>query len=252
MPAAAAGISLPRASHLPCFPRGCPAQIGELRRLQHLYLQHPFVADASYAPLTRLSLTRLDLCGECSVVPSCLSTLTTLQALTVDDSSATDEEAEALMAAQLCGALPHLSQLTFLALNLDRDTPLQHLTALHSLHTLCWRSGGDVALPPGPWLASLASLAAPLPLLASNLPLLSTASQLQQICAYGTVCVQEVWPQLRQLLRWAPRQPSLRRLLLGFKQLDAVAWGEVAASTRAQPALYIEPGIVDPFTEVPP
>ena len=251
MPAAAAGISLPPSSPLACFPRCCPAQIGELPRLQHLYLQHPFRNDASYAPLARLSLTRLDLCGVCGLVPSCLSALTTLQALTVDGGMADEEEA-ALMEAQLCGALPHLSQLTFLALNLGTSAPLQHLSSLHSLHTLCWRSDGAAALPPGRWLASLASLAAPTDLLAFNLPLLSAASQLQQICVYGTACTPEGWPLLRQLLRWAPRQPRLRSLLLGFEQLQAPAWAEVAAATRAQPALHNGPGIMDPFDEVPP
>ena len=239
-------ITLPPTPPPPGAP--CPPQISTLHNLRHLRLQHPYSDVGSYGALARLPLTRLEL-GVCCAVPSCLSALATLEALAVDGSQYSDFD-DQTVALRLCDALPRLTRLTYLALDLETPSPLAQLTALPNLRSLYWGPSlrtGAILLPPGVWLSGLQALGAPLPLLACSLPVLCGAQQLEEVSVYGA---RRNVVQLLQLLRWAPRHRSLRRLLLGCNQLDAEAWQAVAAAASQNPSLRMLPGTVNPLAEL--
>lgn len=253
MAATAGGALLLHARRLlvaPAAVHPCPWQIGSLRNLRHLYLRNPYGDPSTYSALVQLPLTRLELGGLVHTLPSCLSALTLLEALSVNgedcDVQSDQEMAQALC---ICHALPRLTRLTFLALSLMAAAPLAHLTALPSLRSLYWcypQADDAAALPPGSWLSSLQALGAPLPLLARSLAVLGAAQRLQEVSV--SVDPQSAWKQeLPQLLRRAPRHRSLRRVLLDRRVMHAEVWEAVAAASRTNPSLCISAQIVNPI-----
>lgn len=69
--------------------------------------------------------------------------------------------------------------------------------------------------------------------------MLGAASQLQQLLVAEA---ERDSIRLCSVIRWAGRQPSLQRLLLGNVALPAVAWQAATAAQRGRPGLCIEAG----------
>lgn len=232
--------------HVQCS--GCPCpfglQIGALRNLRHLCLRHPYGNADSYAALAGLALETVELLGVVTVVPACLSALTTLRALAVDTMNAEDEELQAALADNLSHALPHLTRLSYLALRMYVNGPLACLSALTSLCSLFWVWSPEdptAALPPGGWLAGLHTLAAPFRLVSTSLPALQSAQHLEQLCLYREGAADSSESDLRAVIRWAARHPALRRLLLGDRSVPGTLWADIAMAIREHPSLTIEP-----------
>lgn len=99
-------------------------QIGALRNLRHLRLRHPYSNADSYAALAGLPLETLEVAGYVTGLPACLSALTTLKTLAIDCGNVDVEEDEAV-ADSLSHALPQLTRLSSLALNMWSLRPLQ-------------------------------------------------------------------------------------------------------------------------------
>lgn len=119
------------------------------------------------------------------------------------------------------------------------------LPQLQLLDWCCWDDGE--ALPIGPALASLRRLHAPVQALARSLPALARATQLEalQLTLRADVGGTES-RALCDVLRWAPAQPALRRVSLGFAGGGTVATevlGAALAAQRAAPSLHIGLGV---------
>ncbi len=146
-------------------PSPSPLQITALTRLRRLHLSYlNFEGDSAvaYQPLAALagSLERLRL-EQCDGLPPCLPQLTGLQALAIHEYVGDDGENAASNATTLEAALPNLRHLSCLVVE-------PHACQLRSL-------------PPGDWLTSLRTLAAPAAAIAASLPALSAAQQLRHL-----------------------------------------------------------------------
>ena len=153
-----------------------PLQISQLSRLQALGLHLTSYTSEGYAPLTALpALRRLSL--ERATVPTCLSQLTRLEALSVwDELGEGMEEEEANL---LAAGLPHLTRLTHLVLSAGAGQAAAALSSLPRLQTLFWED--EQSLPPGPYLRSLQRLDTTLPALLASVPALAGAAALETI-----------------------------------------------------------------------
>ena len=222
-------------------------QIAALTNLRHLTLSDFEYDSDAFALLSALpSLRRLRLQGG-NNLPANLSQLTWLESLTIcDDNRMLKGEPEP--SAVLLAALPHLTGLTYLALDSMEgvDCPPGELAGLGRLHTFIWLDPNsppaDAVLPAGPWLGSLRRLAAPAHLLANSLPLLKAAPRLEHLAV--TVPGQNGEPTLC-ILRSAVRWPSLRQLSLGIPRhinqtsLPAVLFPAALEAQHRRPSLSI-------------
>lgn len=207
-----------------------------LASLQQLWL----AGYSSFGVLTSLgALTFLDL-SRTAHLPACLSQLTQLRSLAVQESEVL---AFADEGAALTDALPHLRQLTQLqVVCYDSLLSTTNLAALTNLRALFWfqlyDTGDDEPpLPAGPWLAGLQQLHCDASLLAgSGLAALSAAQQLQQLLLVITR-----QPQLAGVLSWAAGSPSLTRLVLGVEASMPVArYARILDAQRLFPQLRID------------
>lgn len=217
----------------------------------------------SYAPLARLRrLQRLQVAGS-KHVPACLPQLTQLTALAVSDWPS-DMCISEPAAAVILEGLSRFKKLQHLALGPNIPgfgRPPAALAGVLGLHTLCWPNRFESfyprqpALPGGPWLASLQRLVAPAAILASSLPALAAAQQLECLgvervgpqkaedAFMGEGGALEGAPHVLAVIGWAAHHPSLRLLLL-----EAVSGGlpvelcdAVLEAQRRRPDLHIKP-----------
>ena len=175
-----------------------------------------------YSPLHGLSALRSlrKLWINCAAAPpSCLSLLTSLQRLTLNDYKGGfgEEDLE-----ELRSALPQLQQLTGLVIEVgvqltfprsDDQAAFAACPQLVSLRFDAWMRDGPPCSLTGPWLVRLRCLAAPLHVIAASWPALSsTATQLRQL---GLHCDCEDDADLAcQVAGWAEQHTPLRRLIV--------------------------------------
>jgi hypothetical protein len=191
-------------------------QIAALTNLRHLTLSDFEYDSDAFALLSALpSLRRLRLQGG-NNLPANLSQLTWLESLTIcDDNRMLKGEPEP--SAVLLAALPHLTGLTYLALDSMEgvDCPPGELAGLGRLHTFIWLDPSsppaDAVLPAGPWLGSLRHLGAPAGLLANSLALLLEAAP-RLVGLVVTVDGKQWKPFPRSNDRYSMRWLSLRKL----------------------------------------
>ena len=198
-------------------PPAAPLQLTALTRLHSLFLNGN-VRPNGFTALTALrSLRRLAL-SCCTYLPACLSQLTGLEALTIDDPEGCREDLEEDVAvAAVVQAVGQLTSLTHLALvhydaqGLEQTLPF--LTRLRSLWWLPYELPLSAPLPAGAWLTNLRRLALPMWQLHSSLAALGSACQLQALAIGGIAasCSNSLLPAV---LRWAARRPALEDLIL--------------------------------------
>lgn len=180
------------------------AALTKLRRLALVKRFHISDSVTAHQPLAALAgtLEHLHLEG-CSQVPRCLGQLQTLSSLVLDWSEHWEwEDCEVLSQ-----ALPELQHLSRFA-----------LASLGGYGTLHWPDDVD-ALPSGSWLASLWQLALPAGMLASCLPALTAATQLQHLAVVtanqpGQESAEAQLEAAEAVLRWAAGHAPLRQLVL--------------------------------------
>lgn len=166
-------------------------QLTALTNLRSLTLHTVHFGDD--APLAALSgtLRRLAVRGCNGWLPRCLSTLTSLQELTIDDPNAATDDSSPMPCCRRSGrgleaALPAMQQLTKLELSTapGLDAPPAALASLTRLHTLMFQPGWylpeskQAALPGGQWLASLRRVLVPAGVLERSAAVLAAAPDL--------------------------------------------------------------------------
>ncbi|KAL4425647.1 hypothetical protein ABPG75_009663 [Micractinium tetrahymenae] len=219
-----------------------PHRLTALTRLHTLSLEQLECPSAGYWALAQLPSLRRLVIRNCTSWPACLSSLTRLEALALDD-----EEVELLTGADeqgsdiIAAAMPRLRHLTLLALDSVHGEPLvpAALTCLTGLHSFHWLEGGGGALPPGSWLCSVRQLAANAACIADSLPALAAATQLEQLGALfgGDQSEDDRFPDV---LCAAAHLPALQRLVLrGSRELFGDNVEALLAAQRARPALQI-------------
>ena len=200
---------------------------------------------SGYTALTGLSSLRQLTLSSCGHLPACLSQLTGLEGLNIDDREAfiADSDAAKATIVQAVGQLTNLAHLAVIdvkAEGLEQTFPI--LPGLHSLGWLTLDLPGDAALPAGGWLANLQRPALPIRQLHNSLCALDSARQLQRLI----LRIDEGAEMLPRVLRWAARRRALQELLLGmspnelYKHLD-----DILELQRCVPRLRIKapPGI---------
>ena len=197
-------------------------QIAALTNLRQLTLSDFEYDSDAFELLSELpSLRRLRLQGG-NNLPANLSQLTWLKSLTIcDDNRRLKREAEP--SAVLLAALPHLTGLTYLALDSMEgvDCPPGELAGLSRLHTFFWLNASspptDAVLPAGPWLGSLHCVVAPAGLLTNSLPLLLEAAP--RLVDLAVTVKGKQWKPLprsgnRSAMRWLSLQKLPRKAAL--------------------------------------
>ena len=194
-------------------------QLTALTRLHSLCLKRPDNDwGAVYNELTALSSLRWLELVWCAHLPPCLSQLTRLEALTLEDDGSCHihggtavEDIESIVQ-----AVSQLTNLTHLALaGYPQQPDPGRLAALSHLRSLWWLARArseDAALPAGAWLANLRRLALPVRQLHNSLPALAGARHLQ--CLAMTMFAQDNSDLLPEVLRWAAQRPALELVLL--------------------------------------
>jgi hypothetical protein len=224
----------------------CPyfLQLAGLAGLHTLAIKTPFGVEPTQfsrlegvTQLERLSFT------SCPHLPACASDFVALRALNVSDMPLPGWQLDW----GLEPALQQLPQLTHLVLRncwLGPDGLPASLGGLAQLQRFCWTpdwagdSTTNLALPPGPWLASLRQLALDIKIASLNLARVSQATQLQDLVldrcknsnAAGGDNVQRA-ARFSAVAAWAAHHPSLRRFGLCDARLVeqgcAPAWTEM-------------------------
>ncbi|PRW33572.1 F-box LRR-repeat 21 isoform A [Chlorella sorokiniana] len=161
-----------------------PSRLGDLSRLEELTLSLPTAGAHEHAPLARLhsNLTALTLV-EPGGLPECLSQLTGLRSLTIDDSDAQLGEPDAAVLAKALGQMQQLTQVCVIVPWLPCS--LSALSSLRHIDTVCWQdtASGAQPLPGGSRLGQLRRLAVAGYYLwdAASLATLSGALQLERL-----------------------------------------------------------------------
>ena len=194
---------------------------------------------SGYTALTGLSSLRELTLDSCEHLPACLSQLTGLADLTIDDREGLIQDADAAGAAivQAVGQLTNLDCLIVIDVRsegLERTFP--SLSRLRSLYWVALDLPAGVALPAGGWLANLQLLGMPIRLLHNSLAALDSARQLQTLA----LSVEEGSELLPRLLRWVARRPVLEQLMLGISPEELYRHlGAILELQRCMPHLRI-------------
>ncbi|PRW33536.1 Cellulose synthase [Chlorella sorokiniana] len=230
-----------------------PAQLTSLSGLRDLTIVGAFdtdsfeVLEALHSTLTALNLTVLD------DMPDCLSRLTGLRSLTIDDCEGSLWEPDDSVLERALPQMQHLTAVYLFSGGLP-DTPAA-LSSLQHLDTVCW-SGWDnkpQPLPGGPWLARLRRLVLSCHFLsdAASLATLSGAQRLERLGIRDT-CEFEHFsrgPNMRpevksyrdaevaKIIAWTKKHTSLQ--LLALIKLSPRMARAAAAAQRSRPALCI-------------
>jgi len=238
---------------------GLPLQIGALTNLAALRLHHPFFSGrGGFEQLLCLPrLEQLTFDGAVGGLPAGLSTLTRLRSLCIGDGDNVDswDEDDTEIIEQ---AMPHLGQLTSLELSFwsqRRAYPnpacLYGLVQLRILYWDCQVVPSGGALPAGPYLRNLQTMAAHPHVLAGSLPLLRAAQRLRHLAVLNPWDHRLANAQpLLDIVAWAASHPSLQQLLLHPNMLlegkhetpqDWVpqVWAAAREAERQRPALCI-------------
>ena len=215
-------------------------QMAALAGLHSLGLGRATMGHNGYAMLTSFSSLRQLALSSLSHLPACMSLLTGLEALSINDPGWLAQQDEDVAASM--EAVGQLTNLTHLALADYVHAPgpgfLTTLSRLRSLWWLPYAQSIDAALPAGAWLANLRQLALPITQLQSNLAALASARQPQTL-AIDAHAESHLLPEV---LRWAARQPRLALVLL--RVVDDAQLGKHFADfmemQRSGPRLRIE------------
>jgi hypothetical protein len=147
--------------------------------------EHVLRTIAAFDQLTRLLLNDAH-------VPACLSSLTALECLVINELFSDKHDAEDQQAVEL--GLAHLQRLTYLDMSSYRFDPPASLTALTSLRSFCWVPNNPAVsaapLPAGAWLAGLERLGITWHGALVSLPSLAAATQLRALGLAGAPCSQ--------------------------------------------------------------
>ncbi|KAL4457768.1 hypothetical protein ABPG75_012633 [Micractinium tetrahymenae] len=219
------------------------AEATALRSLSLARMEHSAEQLAQLASLGAcLQRLAVSWCGHLPA-PATLARLRQLQALHIDHTPRRGQAQE--LCAELQASLEPLTQLTHLVCAHVRAAAsmLPALAELGELQSFGWHGPAPTAspaLPAGPWMASLRTVAVPAEVAAASLPVLAGATKLEELglsrfapsgCAkqYG-------------ILRTAAAHPSLRRVCLHLKDAPlAVGWFDAAVEAqRRKPSLRIE------------
>lgn len=200
----------------PCLPFPC-RQLTALARLEPLCLSGTNFGEG-VGLLARLPRLRSAAFTSCEWLPACLSRLTGLQRLCINDMAVTVDSQ----------ALLHLTQLTCLALmqvtdeaaDIEEAALAAVLPRLPQLRALAWfvmgpvrpdgRSQELVPLPGGAWLGRLQHLEAEDWQLAASLPFATSLQRLGVDADLGFQHREQVVEELAGLLRCAAALPQLR------------------------------------------
>ncbi|KAL4440520.1 hypothetical protein ABPG75_003521 [Micractinium tetrahymenae] len=222
---------------------------GELTALTRLHTLSLVWADPQGDALASLPSLRSLALLQCFTWPDCISQLTGLEALTLNDArsilDAMVEDPGASTAA-VAAALPQLQRLTHLALvwPVGYPAPLAELAAMSSLRSLFWPAAGW-ELPAGAYLSSLTRLVTR----AEALPALAPAEAAEaapSLRFLGLWCEEQDEAALHGTLRWLSQLPPLRRALLAASEARFGRCVQaVVGAQRAAPHLAI-----DCFTDV--
>lgn len=210
----------PFAHCLPRLPAAYLLQVTALARLHQLSLINAEYNSSGYSALLHLpSLRHLEL-YRCHSLPACLSQLTQLEALVIDDHCGAlglvdPEEEDGLSATDIvAAALPRLQQLTYLALDSTHpraSLPVE-LTNLTNLRSFYWLEAGGGVLPPGAWLSGVRRLAAVAGCVADSLPALAAATRLEFLGLHYLNGVPQ--SAVAGMLQGVASLPAMRRILL--------------------------------------
>jgi hypothetical protein len=194
---------------------------------------------SGYTVLTGLSSLRQLTMTSCTHLPACLSQLTGLEALTIDDreehiADADAAEATIVQAVGQLRNLPHLAVINVKAEGLEQTFP--SLSRLCQLGWLTLDPTTDAALPAGGWLTDLRRLALSICQLHNSLEALESARQLQALA----LNIDENSELLPRVLRWAARRPALTELYLGIPPDQLyMHFGDILELQRCTPELRI-------------
>lgn len=194
----------------------------------------------------------------CSHLPTCLPQLSTLRALRLDSTPLVLAVPDEVAVLELLA--PGMQALEQLAAGLQALAPLAHpthlapegmpalpptITGLTQLRALYWGAERprEPRLPAGPWTAGLQQLALSSHVAANSLAVLSAATRLECLAAFGSYEMEDAAAEL-QVAAWAAKHPGLRRLAVSNgnscelrEELDAGL-----AQLRLPPTLSIEQG----------
>ena len=221
-----------------------PLQLTALTRLDRLRLKWMIHPGSGYTTLTALSSLRRLALSSCRHLPACLSQLTGLEALSIDDPERCREDSEEELSAvvEAVGLLTSLTHLAFA----HYDPPgleeaLPRLPRLRSLWCLPIRPPVEEALPAGGWLTNLQRLGLPIRHLHNSLPALASARQLQTL-AINAFAEDHAEPDLLPgVLRWAAQRPALREVFVDISDSDLCRqFPTIMEVQRSVPSLRIE------------
>ncbi|PRW32686.1 LRR receptor-like kinase family [Chlorella sorokiniana] len=224
-----------------------PTQLSALTRLSLLVLRARSCTPDGFAVLTRLGQLAKLVLQYNSYLPACLPQLTGLEGLCLEEASDIMQPEAAHGAIE--DALGHLTQLTSLCIleEPDRCPPPAAVAGLSRLQRCCLGSADyagnpempPIALPPGPWAASLRELGASLDVLQHSAGTLAAATQLTRLAITGGSFKGH---QQAAFWEWARIHPLLRKLQIEFlheAELPGAAVHAICSLSRQRPALDV-------------